>query len=77
MSAKAPTPTNARKWNFKQGLAETVWSGLYVCIELKKILDHVPMDITKTLDPAKKNAQIIFILIPKVRSKIILLITLF
>jgi len=29
------------------------------------------MDITKMLDPAKKNAQIIFILIPKVRLKVI------
>jgi len=44
------------------------WSSFFKYIELKKNLDHVPMDTIKMLDPAKKNAQIIFILIPKVRS---------
>ena len=52
--------------DFKQGLVPELKT-----LELKTFLDHVPMDITKMLDPAKKNAQIIFILIPKVRFKII------
>ena len=34
---------------------------------IKCILGHVPMDTTRMLVPAKKNAQIIFILTPKVR----------